>query len=256
MQSNFCSLLNKKSFVTGSSSGIGRAIAQAFSDAGAAVGLHCRQSNNAIEQLAVELKQSENKAAIITGDVGDCDELEELVDSVWDIWGGIDIWVNNAGVDLLTGENAKLNYQQKLQRLLDIDVRSTMLLSRIVAKRMMEQQGSGIILNIGWDQADRGMDGESGELFAAAKNAIMGGTRSLAASFAPNVRVNCIAPGWIKTAWGKNASEYWQERVKQETPMKRWGLPEDIANMARFLASDEASYITGQVINVNGGAIR
>ena len=100
------------------------------------------------------------------------------------------------------------------------------------------------------------MEGDSGELFAAAKNAVMGFTRSLAVSLAPQVRVNCIAPGWIRTAWGDQASEVWQERVLRETPLKRWGLPEDIARLARFLVSDEASYLTGQVINANGGAVR
>ena len=112
------------------------------------------------------------------------------------------------------------------------------------------------MLTVGWDQSDRGMEGDSGELFATAKNAIMGFTRSLSLSLAPLVRVNCIAPGWIRTAWGEKADDYWQQRVMDETPLKRWGEPQDIANMARFLLSDDASYITGQVINVNGGAER
>ena len=100
------------------------------------------------------------------------------------------------------------------------------------------------------------MEGDSGELFATAKNAIMGFSRSLAVSLAPHVRVNCIAPGWIRTAWGENAGDYWQQRVLNETPLRRWGEPQDIASMARFLLSDDAAYVTGQVINVNGGAVR
>ena len=112
------------------------------------------------------------------------------------------------------------------------------------------------MLTIGWDQADRGMEGNSGELFSATKNAVMGFSRSLALSLAPHVRVNCIAPGWIKTAWGEIASDAWQQRVLRETPLKRWGIPEDIAKAARFLCSGDASFITGQVVNVNGGAIR
>ncbi len=100
------------------------------------------------------------------------------------------------------------------------------------------------------------MEGASGELFAASKNAVMGFTRSLAVSLAPRVRVNCIAPGWIRTAWGETASEVWQERVRKETPLERWGTPEDVAKVARFLASSEAAYLTGQVIRVNGGAVR
>ena len=120
----------------------------------------------------------------------------------------------------------------------------------------MRSAGKGCILNIGWDQAATGMEGDSGELFATAKNAIMGFTRSLALSLAPRVRVNCIAPGWIRTAWGDQASDVWQERVRRETPLQRWGTPDDIAALARFLVSDEADYLTGQVINANGGAVR
>jgi 3-oxoacyl-[acyl-carrier protein] reductase len=84
----------------------------------------------------------------------------------------------------------------------------------------------------------------------------MGFTRSLALSLAPKVRVNCIAPGWIRTAWGAQASDEWQQRVVQETPLKRWGTPEDIAKFAHFLVSSEAAYLTGQVFNANGGAVR
>ena len=160
-----------------------------------------------------------------------------------------------AGADLLTGEAVALSFNDKLQRLYEVDVRSTLLLSRLVGRRMLAS-GGGAILNIGWDQAERGMEGDSGELFSAAKSAIMGFTRSLAVSLAPTVRVNCLAPGWIRTKWGAGASDVWQERVLRETPLKRWGTPEDIAAAARFLVSREASYITGQIINVNGGAER
>jgi NAD(P)-dependent dehydrogenase (short-subunit alcohol dehydrogenase family) len=99
------------------------------------------------------------------------------------------------------------------------------------------------------------MEGDSGELFGAAKGAVMAFTRSLARSLAPKVRVNCLAPGWIKTAWGENASAQWQDRVRAETPLRRWGLPEDVAAAARWLASPAAAYITGQIIRINGGAI-
>jgi 3-oxoacyl-[acyl-carrier protein] reductase len=81
-------------------------------------------------------------------------------------------------------------------------------------------------------------------------------TRSLALSLAPAVRVNAIAPGWIKTAWGEGASQSWQDRVKSETPLARWGTPEDVANVARFLVSPAGAFVTGQVIRVNGGSVR
>jgi 3-oxoacyl-[acyl-carrier protein] reductase len=117
----------------------------------------------------------------------------------------------------------------------------------------MKHRGSGVILNIGWDQAEAGMAGDSGELFATSKGAVMAFTRSLAKSLAPEVRVNCLAPGWIKTAWGETASEAWQNRAKSESLLQRWGTPEDIAQAAAFLASPAASFITGQVVPVNGG---
>lgn len=99
------------------------------------------------------------------------------------------------------------------------------------------------------------MEGDSGELFAAVKGAIMCFTRSLAKSLAPEVRVNCIAPGWVRTAWGEAASSVWQERVRRETPLRIWGLPEDIAAAAVWLATPAAGYFTGQVVRVNGGAV-
>jgi 3-oxoacyl-[acyl-carrier protein] reductase len=99
------------------------------------------------------------------------------------------------------------------------------------------------------------MEGDSGELFAATKGAVMAFTRSLALSLAPSVRVNAIAPGWIKTAWGESASAAWHERAVRETPMGRWGTPEDVARVARFLVGPDAAFLTGQVLRVNGGAV-
>ena len=113
-----------------------------------------------------------------------------------------------------------------------------------------------MILTVGWDQAETGMEGDSGELFAAVKGAVTCFTRSLALSLAPEVRVNCLAPGWVRTAWGETASPAWQERVRRETPLGVWGLPEDVAAAAVWLASPAAAFVTGQTIRVNGGAVR
>ncbi len=251
----FGSLAGQRAVVTGASSGIGRAIALEFARAGADVVVHAHRSRDRAEQVAAEIQSLGRKAWVILSDLGESEGVQKFLQDVWQQADTVEAWVNNAGADLLTGPAADWDYATKLQRLLDVDVRSSVLLSHEVGQRM-KAAGQGVILNIGWDQADRGMEGNSGELFAAAKNAIMGFTRSLAVSLAPEVRVNCIAPGWIRTAWGDHASETWQARVLRETPLQRWGLPEDIARLARFLASADASYITGQVINSNGGAVR
>ena len=97
------------------------------------------------------------------------------------------------------------------------------------------------------------MAGDSGELFATIKGAVMAFSRSLAQSLAPEVRVNCLAPGWVKTAWGDGASQYWQDRARDESLVGRWGTPTDIAQAACFLVSPAAAFINGQVLNVNGG---
>jgi 3-oxoacyl-[acyl-carrier protein] reductase len=251
----FADLSGRRAVVTGSSSGIGRAIALELARGGTDVVVHCRRSLAEAEQVAGEIRGFGRRGEIVTADLTDVSSLESFVERCWQAAGGVDIWVNNAGVDLLTGEERQLDFAAKLEHLHAVDVRATLLLSRLAGERM-KRDGGGVILNIGWDQADRGMEGDSGELFAASKNAVMGFTRSVAVSLAPEVRVNCIAPGWIRTAWGETASDYWQDRVMRETPLKRWGTPEDIARTARFLASDEAAFITGQVVNVNGGVVR
>lgn len=256
MADTFADLTGKTAVVTGSSTGIGRAIALEFAAAGAALIVHYNRSKKAAEETVELIRQRTGVApAVLQWDLSDESKWEAFVGRCQSELGEIDTWVNNAGVDLLTGSGRDLTAQQKLQKLLAVDVNATVHLSRIVGQKM-KKRGSGTILNIGWDQADRGMGGDSGELFATSKNAIMGFSRSLAVSLAPEVRVNCIAPGWIKTAWGEQASEHWQQRVLDETPLNRWGTPEDIAKTARFLASDDAGFVTGQVINVNGGAVR
>ncbi|MFQ5734009.1 MAG: SDR family NAD(P)-dependent oxidoreductase [Planctomycetaceae bacterium] len=251
----FADLSGRRAVVTGSSSGIGRAVALELARGGADVLVHCRASRDAADAVADEVRLLGRRVDVLAADFADPHAYAAFVATAFDAFGGIDVWVNNAGADLLTGEAARLGFREKLQTLLDVDVRSSILLAKSAGRRMQEA-GGGAILNIGWDQAERGMAGDSGELFAVAKAAVMGFTRSLAVSLAPDVRVNCIAPGWIRTQWGEGAGDDWQQRVLDETPLRRWGTPEDVAKIARFLASDDAAYMTGQIINVNGGAER
>src|SRR5206468_12553954 len=132
-----------------------------------------------------------------------------LVDEAWDLWGGLDAWLQVAGADTLTGPAAREGFDAKLDRLLAVDVVATLRLCRAVGRRMKER-GAGSIVTMGWDQAETGMEGDSGELFAATKGAVLAFTRSLALSLAPEVRVNAVGPGWVKTAWGEPASKPWQ----------------------------------------------
>jgi len=188
-------------------------------------------------------------------DLASREQGARLVDQAWALWDGLDAWFQIAGADTLTGEDAKLSFERKLDLLWEVDVVATMRLCRDVGRRM-KSQGQGAIVTMGWDQAETGMEGDSGELFAATKGAVMAFTRSLALSLAPEVRVNCLAPGWIRTSWGESAPAAWNDRAIREAPLARWGTPEDVAQVACFLAGPAASFVTGQVVRINGGAVR
>jgi NAD(P)-dependent dehydrogenase (short-subunit alcohol dehydrogenase family) len=248
-------LTGLRALVTGSTSGIGKAIALELASAGADVLIHGRRSAEVAEAVCAQAVAHKVRAHWGLADLRTIEECHRLEEVAWREWAGLDIWVNNAGADTLTGEATGWPFERKWQELQEVDIRATMLLSRLVGERM-KAQGGGVLVNMGWDQADKGMEGDSGQLFAAAKGAVMAFSKSLAVSLAPQVRVNCVAPGWIRTAWGERASQPWQERVLRETPLGRWGTPEDVAHAVRWLVSPGAGYVTGQVIRVNGGAVR
>jgi len=239
--------------VTGSSSGIGRAIAIELASAGAHCLIHARHSRSAAEEVAGMVRGHGVETHVVLCDLADPATHDELVERAWNWRAGVDIWVNNAGADVLTGPAAHWDFERKLDELYRVDVIATLRLSRAIGKRM-KARGSGAIVHIGWDQAEHGMAGDSGELFAATKGAVMAFSKSLARSLAPEVRVNCVAPGWIKTKWGSSASQNWQDRAKNEALLARWGTPEDVAGVVRFLVSPAASFVTGQTIPINGGS--
>jgi 3-oxoacyl-[acyl-carrier protein] reductase len=241
--------------VLGSTSGIGRATALALAEAGADVIVHGRSQSGAAEEVAGEIRRLGLRSVILAADLADRRAGDRLVEDAWSTWGGLDAWLQIAGADTLTGAGAKRSFDEKLDTLWAVDVVATIRLCRAVGRKM-KNQGHGAIVTMGWDQAETGMEGDSGELFAATKGAILSFTKSLAQSLAPEVRVNALAPGWIRTAWGESASSPWQERVMRETPLKRWGTPEDVARAARFLVGPESEFLTAQVIRVNGGAVR
>ncbi len=238
--------------VTGASSGIGRATALELAAAGASVVIHARKSREKAEAVADEVRALGVEATVLLADLADHASHEKLVEAAWSLGRKIDIWVNNAGVDVLTGEPARWSFERKLEELWKVDVTATLRLSRLIGAKM-KAAGKGAIVNTGWDQAETGMAGDSGELFASVKGAVMAMTRSLARSLAPELRVNCVAPGWIRTAWGDQASQAWQDRAKNESLLQRWGTPEDVARVTRFLVSPASAFVTGQVVPVNGG---
>jgi 3-oxoacyl-[acyl-carrier protein] reductase len=235
--------------VTGATRGIGRAVAAELAAAGARVAIHGRNGAGAAE-VAAALGPSH--AGTFLADLGSAAGCESLVKAATEALPAIDAVVLIAGADVLTGEPAKWGFERKLDQLLQVDVTATMLLARAFGRWMRDRNG-GSIVTIGWDQAHTGMEGDSGELFAATKGAVMAFTKSLAKSLAPQVRVNCVAPGWIRTAWGEGASDAWQQRAVRESMLGRWGTPEDIAGAVHWLVSPRAAFVTGQIIAVNGG---
>jgi 3-oxoacyl-[acyl-carrier protein] reductase len=222
--------------------------------AGADVIVHGRREDVA-RKLTQDLQDAGVRSHFILTDLLESKECDRLVEDAWREWDGLDIWINNAGADILTGEAAHWSFDRKLDELLAVDLTATVRISRKVGQ-LMKAQGHGVLLNMGWDQAETGMEGDSGQLFGAVKAAVMSFSKSLALTLAPEVRVNCLAPGWIRTAWGTDASARWQERVQRETLLGRWGTPEDVAGAARWLVSPAANFVTGQIIRVNGGAVR
>lgn len=245
-------LAGRVAVITGSSSGIGRAIAIELAAAGAACVVHAHESRGAAEAVTREIRDQGGQAMFALADVADHDQRAAFVDQVWNWRGVVDIWINNAGADVLTGPASGLTFERKLERLWAVDVMGTVALARKAGRRM-RAEGGGAIVNIGWDQAEFGMSGDSGEMFAVAKGAVMAFTRSLARSLAPQVRVNCVAPGWVKTAWGDRATDYWQQRAQHEALLERWGTPQDVAAAVRFLVSPASSFVTGHILPVNGG---
>lgn len=176
LESNAMSLdlLGQTAVVTGSSSGIGRAIALELAAAGADVLIHARQSGAAAEVVAAEIRDLGREARVVLCDLAETAAHESLVSQAWSWRGGIHVWVNNAGADVLTGEAAGWSFERKLQQLWRVDVTATIGLSRLAGARMMaSDEAHHVILNMGWDQAEQGQAGDSGELFAATKGAVM-----------------------------------------------------------------------------------
>lgn len=241
--------------VIGASSGIGRAIAIAMARAGADLAITYHRRERAARQVAEEIRGLGRQAESIQVDLAHSASIASLAERVREMFGRVDIWVNNAGADILTGAGASLSDLEKLDTLLTVDLRGTVLASWEAARLMRAQPHGGVILNMSWDHVITGMPGRNPEMFSAAKGGILSFSKSLARSVAPAVRVNVLAPGWIETEFGSGLDEQQHRRVAESTPLRRWGTPEDVARAAVFLASRDASFLTGQTLFVGGGIV-
>lgn len=241
--------------VTGASSGIGRAIALAAAREGADLVVTYRRNETGGQATAGDIGRLGRRVHLLQVDVSRQADVDRLAVAAAAEFGRVDAWINNAGADILTGEGAGLSRLEKLDRLLAVDVRGTMMASWAAAELMQRQQAGGTIINMSWDGALTGLEGENPELFSAMAGAILSYSKSLARTAAPRVRVNVLGPGWIQTAFGEGAPSELKERIRRRIPLGRWGTPEDVARAAVFLASDAARYITGQMILINGGEV-
>lgn len=243
-------LAGLRAVVTGASTGIGRAIAVAFAAAGARVGIGFWRSQDAARALGDQLGPAH---PMLRADLSTAQGCAAIVREAFVALGDIEVWVNNAGADVLTGEPARWPAERKLEALLELDLKGTIRCSRLVAARM---RPGGCILNVGWDHATiDGMAGDDPELFAAVKAGVLGFSKSFARSVAPDVRVNVLCPGWVETSFGATVDRQFHDDVSADTPLRRWGRPDDVAGAAVWLASPAAAFVTGQAVNINGGAV-
>ena len=238
-------LTDKKVLVTGASGGIGGAIARAMHAQGATVALAGR-NREALDALAADLG---DRCHVIVGELGDTESADAMLAAASDAMGGIDVLVNNAG---LTRDNLAMRIKDEdWLEVIDVNLTATFRLSRAVLRGMMKARW-GRIINV---TSIVGVTGNPGQTnYAASKAGIIGMSKSLAGEVATRgITVNCIAPGFIATAMTESLSEEQKDRLVGAVPTGRLGTPEDVAACAVFLASDEAAYVTGQTLHVNGG---
>jgi 3-oxoacyl-[acyl-carrier protein] reductase len=244
--------------VTGASSGIGRAIALAMAREGADVAVTYRSNERGARETAGEIEAIGRRGTVLRLDLAEAPAaVDQVAAAMRREFGRVDVWVNNAGADIVTPERDRTHTLEKLDLLLAVDLRGSILASWAAAELMREQRDpdGGVIINMSWDHATVGMRGRNPEMYSAVKGGVLSFSKSLARSVAPAVRVNVLAPGWIETAFGAGLEDARYRAVAESTPLGRWGTPEDVAAAAVFLASPAARFLTGQVVNVNGGVV-
>lgn len=241
----------KTALVTGASRGIGAAIAKKLAARGFMVIINYGHSSAAAEEVKNQIEQAGGQAVLMQGDVSSGDDVDRMFKDIKKTWGRLDVLVNNAGINrdtLLVRMK-----EEQWDAVLSTDLKSVFFTTKAAASLMMRQR-SGSIINIA---SVVGITGNAGQAnYAAAKAGVIGFTKSAAKELAARgIRVNAIAPGFIETDMTDAIPEKIREGMLETIPLRRGGKAEDVANAVAFLASDDAGYITGQVLKVDGGMV-
>jgi len=244
-------LEGKNVIIPGASRGIGRGIAQVFAENGANVAFTYSSSEGPALELEKELTSKEVKAKAYKSNAGSYSESEALVAKVLEDFGGIDVLINNAGI---TKDNLLMRMgEEDFDSVIEINLKSVFNMTKAVQRTLLKQR-KGSIINM---SSVVGVKGNAGQAnYAASKAGMIGFTKSVALELGSrNIRCNAIAPGFIETEMTAKLDEKTVQSWRDAIPLKRGGSPEDIANACLFLASDLSSYVTGQVLNVDGGML-
>ncbi len=242
---------DKTVIVTGGNRGIGFAIAKSFAKEGANLVINYVGDENAAIAAKKELEAFGSKCIVLEANVAKFDDCERVVSTAIEAFGSIDILINNAGI---TKDTLMMRMKEEdFDAVIDVNLKGAWNMMKNVTKPMMKQK-SGRIINISSVVALMGNPGQAN--YVASKSGVIGLTKTLAKEFGPRgITVNAVAPGFIKTAMTDKLSDEIKALYETQIPLGRFGEVEDVANAVLFLASENASYITGQVISVNGGMI-
>lgn len=244
-------LNNKTALITGASRGIGRAIALKYASLGADIVLNYNSNVNSAMELSEEINKMGRRTLIVSGDVSIYEDAKNIVEKAKQLNGNIDILVNNAGI---TRDGLLLRMKEEdFDKVISVNLKGAFNCCKHVAPIMLKQK-SGRIINIASVVGITGNAGQSN--YAAAKAGIIGFTKSVAKELASrNITVNAIAPGFINTDMTDSLNDKVKDAILASIPLKRFGQGEDVANVAAFLASELSTYVTGQIINVDGGMV-